>query len=249
MTDLKQQFYSGTQNPTIIDTHATYAFEEAQRTSVGRTYGEMTLGLIVTALTAMFTQTGNFFISFMVATRGLGWILLVVAQIAIALIMGIRLMKMSTTTVRILFYAYAVLTGFTMSTVFLAFSLGSVALVFALTAGFFLCLTMLALTTKKDLLKMGPILMVALVVLVVAQIILSFVAPGAGTLRLIAAIGIIIFAGLTAYDAQKTRALLNNYADQPEMVKKLSIFCAFQLYLDFINMFIYLLQLLGDNRD
>ena len=153
MADLKQQFYSGTQNPTIIDTHATYAFEEAQRTSVGRTYGEMTLGLIVTALTAMFTQTGNFFISFMVATR------------------------------------------------------------------------------------------------VVAQIILSFVAPGAGTLRLVAAIGIIIFAGLTAYDAQKTRALLNNYADQPEMVKKLSIFCAFQLCLDFINMFIYLLQLLGDNRD
>lgn len=251
MTNYGQNFYNGTQTqePIIIDTQATYAFEEAKRVSVGRTYGEMTLGLIVTTLVALFTQTGNFFLNFMIATRGWGWMLLAIAQVVIAIVLGARLMKMSETAVRVLFYAYAALTGFTLSSVFMVFSLGSVALVFALTAGFFLCLTMLALTTKKDLLKAGPILMVALVVFVIAQIIISFVAPGAGTMRLMAAIGIILFAGLTAYDAQRTRALLAQYADQPEMVKKVSIFCAFQLFLDFINMFVYLLELLGDNRD
>ncbi|MBF9314711.1 BAX inhibitor (BI)-1/YccA family protein [Bifidobacteriaceae bacterium NR002] len=248
MTNFTQDYY-GNSAPEVIDTNATYAFEEAKRVSVGRTYGEMTLGLIVTALVAMMTQTGNLFLQFMLATRGWGWLLLIGAQVIISIFMGTRIMKMSATTARVLFYVYSALTGFTLSTIFMAFSLGSIAIVFALTAGFFLCLTMLALTTKKDLLKAGPILMVALVALVITQVILMFVAPGAGVLRIVAAIGILIFAGLTAYDAQSTRALLDQYANQPEMVKKLSIFCAFQLYLDFINMFIYLLELLGNNRD
>ncbi|WP_427876425.1 Bax inhibitor-1/YccA family protein [Gardnerella sp. 2492-Sm] len=248
MTDYTQKYY-GDGNPAIVDTQATYAFEEAQRTSVRRTYAEMTLGLVVTALVAMATQSGNFFIRFMIATRGWGWLLLIGAQVVIAFAMGARLMKMSTTTARVLFYVYSALTGFSFSTIFLMFKLGSIAIVFALTAGFFLCLTMLALTTKKDLLKAGPILMVGLVVLVVAQIILSFVGTTDNMMRLIATIGIVIFAGLTAYDAQVTRELLTKYADQPKLVEKMSIFCAFQLYLDFINMFIYLLQLLGDNRD
>ena len=248
MTNFTQDYYrSGA--PEVIDTQATYAFEEAKRVSVGRTYGEMTLGLIVTTLVALFTQSGNFWLRFMFATRGWGWIMLAIAQVVIAVVLGTRLMKMSETTVRVLFYAYAALTGFTLSSVFQVFSLGSVALVFALTAAFFLCLTMLALTTKKDLLKAGPILMVALLVFVVAQIIISFIGQDTGTMRLMAGIGIVIFAGLTAYDAQQTRALLAQYENQPEMVKKVSIFCAFQLFLDFINMFIYLLELLGDNRD
>ncbi|EPI41877.1 Bax inhibitor-1/YccA family protein [Gardnerella vaginalis] len=248
MANFTQDYYRSS-TPEVVDTQATYAFEEAKRVSVSRTYGEMTLGLIVTALVAMLTQTTDLFSQFMIATHGWGWILLIGAQIVISIFMGTRIMKMSATTARVLFYAYSALTGFTLSTIFMAFSLGSIALVFALTAGFFLCLTMLALTTKKDLLKAGPILMVALVVLVITQVILMFVAPGAGVLRIVAAIGVLIFAGLTAYDAQATRSLLEQYANQPEMVKKLSIFCAFQLYLDFINMFIYLLQLLGDSRD
>ena len=248
MTNFTQDYY-GASAPEVIDTNATYAFEKAKRISVGRTYGEMTIGLAVTALVAMFTQTSNLFLQFMLATRGWGWILLIGAQIIISVFMGTRIMKMSTTTARVLFYAYSALTGFTLSTIFMVFSIGSIALVFALTAGFFLCLTMLALTTKMNLLKAGPILMVALIALIITQVILMFVAPGAGVLRIVAAIGILIFAGLTAYDAQATRSLLEQYANQPEMVKKLSIFCAFQLYLDFINMFIYLLQLLGDNRD
>ncbi|RFT22206.1 hypothetical protein CG394_08420, partial [Gardnerella vaginalis] len=93
------------------------------------------------------------------------------------------------------------------------------------------------------------ILMVALLVLCVSQVILMFVAPSAGTMRFIAAIAVLIFAGLTAYDAQKTRAIFEAYADQPEMIKRISIICAFNLYLDFINMFVYLLELLGNRRD
>ncbi|EPI46152.1 Bax inhibitor-1/YccA family protein [Gardnerella sp. DNF00354] len=237
------------QNPTIVDAQATYVREQAERVSVRRVYAEMTVGLIVTTLVAMFTQSTGALYYYLYATGRFGFFGIIIAQVALAVILGMRVMKMSVFAARAMFYAYAALTGFTLSAIFTVFSLGSIAMVLALTAGFFLCLTMLALTTKVNMLKAGPILMVALLVLCVSQVILMFVAPSAGTMRLIAAIAVLIFAGLTAYDAQKTRAIFEAYADQPEMIKRISIICAFNLYLDFINMFVYLLELLGNRRD
>ena len=108
---------------------------------------------------------------------------------------------------------------------------------------------MFSLTTKFDMLKAGPILMVGLVVLIISQIVLMFV-PGSTTgMRIICAFGLILFAGMTLYDAQQTRALFSAYeAQEPEMIKKISIICALNLYLDFVNMFLYILQLFG-SRD
>ena len=108
---------------------------------------------------------------------------------------------------------------------------------------------MFARTTKFNMLKAGPVLFVALIVLIVAEVLLMIFAPGNTTLMLVSAIGLVLFAGMTVYDAQKTRAMLDQYRNQgPEMVKKVSILCALSLYLDFVNMFLYILQLLG-NRD
>ena len=93
-----------------------------------------------------------------------------------------------------------------------------------------------------------PILMIGLIVLIISQIVLAFVQVD-GMTKIVCAIGLILFAGMTIYDAQSTRALLTEYEAQgPEMVKKISILCALNLYLDFVNMFLYILQLLG-NRD
>ena len=163
-------------------------------------------------------------------------------QIALAVVLGMRVTKMKSATARVMFYVYAALMGFTLSSIFMVYDLGSIGVALGVTAAFFFALTMFGMTTKFNMLKAGPI------VLIISQIVLAFVQVD-GMTKIVCAIGLILFAGMTIYDAQSTRALLTEYEAQgPEMVKKISILCALNLYLDFVNMFLYILQLLG-NRD
>lgn len=251
-----QQAYSGQQyaytqgavGSQTMNPQTSVAFEEAKHTSITRAYAEMTAGLLLTVVVAVITEMTGALTSFVSATGVLGWIGLAIIQVGLAVVLGWRITKMKTGTARFMFYLYAALMGFTLSSVFATYNLGSIGLAFALTIGFFVVLTMLSLTTKLDMLKAGPILLVALITLIIGEVIMMFVAPTQTTMMVIAAIGLIIFAGYTAYDAQMTRALFAQYANQPEMVKKVSIICALNLYLDFVNMFLYLLQLLGDNN-
>ena len=148
-----------------------------------------------------------------------------------------------------MFYAYAALMGFTLSSIFAVYSLGNIGICLALCAGFFFALTMIGLTTKVNMLKAGPILIVGLIVLIVAELLISMFFPGDAMLQIVSAIGLLLFAGMTVYDAQSTRAIFNQYQSQgPEMIKKVSVLCALNLYLDFVNMFLYLLQLFGDRE-
>ncbi|RBP98298.1 hypothetical protein CRD60_03525 [Bifidobacterium aemilianum] len=234
--------------PASMNAQMVYSFEQARHSSTARAYGEMTLGLLLTAVVAIVTQMSNGLELFLAATGMIGWIGLAVIQVALAIFLGARIMKMRTGTARAMFYIYAALMGFTLSTIFAAYDLGSIGLALGMTAGFFFVLTMLALTTKIDMLKAGPILLVALLVMIVGEVILLFVAPSDSMLMLVSAIGLLIFAGLTAYDAQSTRALFAQYAGDPETIKRLSILCALNLYLDFINMFLYVLRLFGDRN-
>ena len=223
-----QSQYSYAPNGTAaINAQTIYSREQvqaAQRASVTRAYGEMTLGLIITAVVA-------------------------VVQVVLAVALGARIMKIKASTARVMFYVYAALMGFTLSSIFLVYSISDIGVALVLCAAFFFVLTMFSLTTKFDMLKAGPILMVGLVVLIISQIVLMFV-PGSTTgMRIICAFGLILFAGMTLYDAQQTRALFSAYEAQgPEMIKKISIICALNLYLDFVNMFLYILQLFG-SRD
>lgn len=231
-----------------VDGQGRTVSEKAARTSVSKAYGEMAVGLLITAVTAWLAAASGAVYRFIETTGGIGWLIVCIAQIAIAGFLSVRVMRLKPSTARVLFYAYAVLMGFTLSTVFLEFSFGSIALALLLTAGFFLCLTMIGLTTKKDMLKAGPILMVGLIVLIVAELILSFV-HASGATMLFTGISLILFAGMTVYDAQWTRRLFDAYATSDEMVKRVSILAALNLYLDFINMFIDILQLVGVSRD
>lgn len=224
-------------------------YARAYHSAVTRSYGEMTIGLIVTAVVAILTQMTNLYMAFISATGIIGVFAPLVVEIVLAIALSARITKMKTSTARVMFYIYSALMGFSLSVIFITYDLGSIGLALALCAGFFFALTMLGMTTKVDLLKAGPILMVGLIVLIIAEVILMFVAPGQTTLMLISAIGLVLFAGFTVYDAQQTRAIFAQYSGQdPEMIKKLSILCALNLYLDFVNMFLYILQLLG-NRD
>ena len=210
------------------DTTAQYSYEQvamARRVSVARAYGEMTIGLLVTMGVALLSQATGLYVRFLMATGMIGMIGLAVVQVALAVILGVRIMKMSVAGARAMFYVYAALMGLTLSTI-------------------------LSLTTKLDMTKFGPVLLVGLVVLLVTQVVLMFVAPSDGMLRLVCAIGVVLFAGMTMYDAQQTRAIFSAYESQgPEAIRRVSILCALNLYLDFVNMFLYILQLLGSSRD
>lgn len=245
----QQPYVVNNDGTAAIPTQTTYAYEHAERVSMTRAYGEMALGLIVTALVAYVTFTSGLLERFILATGSIGWIGLCVAQVVFALALSTRVMKMKTSTGRFMFYAYAALMGFTLSSLFASYSI-SVLLVALLTcAGFFFTLTMLGLTTKKNLLGWGSIFFAALLALVIVQVVLLFVAPSNTTMKVIAALGIALFAGLTMYDAQQTRALFANYQSQgTEVIERISILCALNLYLDFVNMFLYIVQLFG-SRD
>lgn len=231
-----------------INTTMTYNYEEARRVSVTKVYGEMTIGILVTAVVAVLGQITGAYYSFLMATGMVGLIGLCVVQIALAVVLGMRVTKMKSATARVMFYVYAALMGFTLSSIFMVYDLGSIGVALGVTAAFFFALTMFGMTTKFNMLKAGPILMIGLIVLIISQIVLAFVQVD-GMTKIVCAIGLILFAGMTIYDAQSTRALLTEYEAQgPEMVKKISILCALNLYLGFVNMFLYILQLLG-NRD
>lgn len=231
-----------------INTTMTYNYEEARRVSVTKVYGEMIIGILVTAVVAVLGQITGAYYSFLMATGMVGLIGLCVVQIALAVVLGMRVIKMKSATARVMFYVYAALMGFTLSSIFMVYDLGSIGVALGVTAAFFFALTMFGMTTKFDMLKAGPILMIGLIVLIISQIVLAFVQVD-GMTKIVCAIGLILFAGMAIYDAQSTRALLTEYEAQgPEMVKKISILCALNLYLDFVNMFLYILQLLG-NRD
>jgi len=242
-----QQNYAYASNgAAAVPTQAAYSYEEAQRVSVSRAYGEMTVGLIVTAIVAVLTQMSGLYIALIQATGVFGMLAPAIIEIGLAIYLGARIHQIKPGTARVMFYVYAAIMGFTLSTIFAVYDLGSIGLSLALCAGFFFALTMLGRTTKINMLKAGPILMVGLVVLIVAEVLLMIFAPGQTTLVVVSAIGLVLFAGMTVYDAQATRALMAQYAGQGEdMVKKISIICALNLYLDFVNMFLYILQLLG----
>ena len=232
-----------------VDGQVAYSYEQAERVSVTKAYGEMTIGLVVTALVAVLAQITGAYYYFLAVTGVIGLIGLCVVQVGMAIVLGMRITKMSVGGARAMFYVYAALMGFTLSSIFWVYDLGQIGIALGVTAAFFLALTMFSLTTKFDMLKFGPILMVALVVLIITQLVLAFIPGVSGMTRLVCAIGLVIFAGMTMYDAQSTRALFKAYETQgPEMIKKISILCALNLYLDFVNMFLYVLQLFG-NRD
>ncbi|MBT1172151.1 Bax inhibitor-1/YccA family protein [Bifidobacterium sp. MA2] len=240
---------NGAAGGAAIDGQVAYSYDEARRASVTKAYGEMTIGLIVTAVVAVLGQATGLYYAFLMTTGMLGMIALCIAQIGLAIALGARIMRMSATSARVMFYVYAALMGFTLSSIFMVYDLGSIGVALGITAAFFFALTMFSLTTKFDMLKFGPILMVGLIVLVVSQFVLMLIPGVSGMTQVMCAIGLILFAGMTMYDAQSTRALFAQYEAQgPEMIRKISILCALNLYLDFVNMFLYILQLFG-SRD
>lgn len=213
------------------------------------TYAHMSLGVLTTAVIAIIMAFTNMTYVLYASMGRLGMFALVAVQIILSFWLCFGIYKMQASTAKLIFYSYSALTGITLSTIFYTFSIKTIGIALLMSAAFFVCLTMFAFTTKLNMLRFGNILMVALIALMVTQFVLYFVAANSATLRIISAIAILIFAGFTAHDAQLTRRVAKENYDDPQLSQKYSILCALQLYVDFINLFIYMLQLFSTNDD
>jgi FtsH-binding integral membrane protein len=191
------------------------------------------------AYTALLSQTGR-------GLSGLGWIV-TLAPLGIVFAMSVGQQRMATGTLQALFWAYAGLLGASFSVLFAAYSNASIAGAFFATAAGFAGLSLYGYTTQRNLSAMGSFLIVGLIGLVVAMLVNVFLQSGPMSL-VISVIGVLIFAGLTAYDTQRTKSIYYQVAGTGHEGRA-KIMSALNLYLDFINMFLFILRLFGSSRN
>ncbi len=210
------------------------------------TYMQMAAALTVTALTSYFLSQSAAFLATFLGNSALMWIA-IIAELGVVIWLSARLHAMSMTMATILFIAYSVLNGVTLSVIFLVYEPEVIALTFAVTAGMFAVMSIIGYTTRMDLSKVGGILLMALVGIILASVVNIFL--GSETLYwVITYIGVLVFVGLTAYDTNKLRQIYTQYGEVNETGHKLALMGALTLYLDFINLFLYLLRIFGNRR-
>ena len=207
----------------------------------------MTCGLAMTALTAMIVGRNENWV-YTIATSGMYWGLLI-AEVVLVIFLSARINKMSFATAGLMFAAYAILNGVTMSFIMLAYTAESIAQAFFVTAGTFGAMSLVGFFIKKDLSAMGRTLMMALIGLIIATIVNIFW-QNSMMASILNYAGVIIFVGLTAYDTQKIKVMLQQaqYAGISDQTNKLALMGSLTLYLDFINLFLYILRLFGNRK-
>jgi len=208
-----------------------------------KVYTWMTLALVITGLTAYGVANSPGVLQAIYTNQILFWGL-IIAELALVVGVSAAINKLSLTTATLMFILYSVINGALMSYIFLAYTASSVATVFFITAGTFGVMALIGYTTKTDLSSMGKILFMALIGLVIATLVNLFVKSDGLTL-ILSYVGVLIFVGLTAWDSQKIKQMLLQAPDAGEGAQKIALLGALSLYLDFINLFIYLLRIFG----
>jgi len=208
-------------------------------------YTWMVLGMLTTAVVAYATVSSPLLIN--LALNPIILLIAVVAEFGVVIAISWGLSRLSSGVATMLFIVYAALNGFTLSMVLLAFNIGSVFMAFATTAALFGVMSIIGYTTKVDLSKMGTFLMMAVIGLLIAMVINIFVNSGPLD-TVISMAGVLIFTALTAYDTQRIGRMAAQMSMNGEGEVKFGIFGALKLYLDFINMFLFVLRLVGRRR-
>ena len=208
--------------------------------TLAQTFLWMFLGLLSTGIIAAITYYTGAIIE--IANS---WQVILIAQVVIAIVFGLFFHKLSSGMVTLLFFGYSMITGLTFSVIFAAFELTTIAYALFATSAFFGILAYIGYKTDKDLSKFGTILMAALIVALILTLVNFFI--GSDGLDIILDWVILgIFAGLTAYDRNKVKMMSETYGYDQE---KVAIYGAMQLYLDFINMFLRILEIFGDRKN
>ena len=207
-------------------------------------YSWMTLALGITGLTAFLTATSEPLLNFIFGTRFM-FMGLILGELGLVFFLSARVRTLSNSTATLLFLLYSVLNGLTFSVILLAYTAGSIALTFFVTAGTFGVMSFAGYFTKKDLSNFGSLMFMGLIGIIIASIANYFM--HSETLNyIISYIGVMVFVGLTAYDTQKLKNMAQSL-DESEF-KKASIMGALTLYLDFINLFLFMLRIMGGRK-
>jgi FtsH-binding integral membrane protein len=225
---------------------APYQVAAAQQAFLARVYQWMAVGLLVTAIVAYLTATTPALLSFVFGNRLVFWGL-VIAELALVWSISARATSMDPGTATGLFLLYSALNGLTLAAVFLVFTGASLASTFVVTAGTFAATSIYGYVTKRDLTSLGSFLFMGLIGLILASVVNLFL-RNETVYWVTSYIGVFIFVGLTAYDTQRLKAMGARAAAHGERVGALAIVGALALYLDFVNLFLYLLRIFGNRR-
>lgn len=209
---------------------------------IRKTYLWMFAGLAVSGLTAWFTFASQFFMVF--AANPFSLLILFLAELGLVWYLSARVMNLQVSTAGFLFLLYSFLNGLTLSLIFVVYASATIQNVFFTTAALFAAMSFYGYTTKRDLTSWGSFLFMGLIGIIIAAVINMFLASSALDFA-ISLIGVFIFVGLTAYDTQKIKQMFYELSDDGTALGRYSILAALTLYLDFINLFLFLLRLFG----
>lgn len=224
-----------------------YAMSTAFPALMRKVFVWMTLALAITGLTAYGVATSPTLLSLIFSSK-VTFFGLIIAEFALVFAISGAINRLSLSTATLLFILYSVINGATLSSIFFAFSVATIGKVFFITAGTFGAMALVGYTTKTDLTSMGKLLFMALLGIIIASVVNIFVASS-GLDLILSYVGVLVFVGLTAYDTQKIKQMCQSAPDAGESTQKLALIGALSLYLDFINLFLYLLRIFGNNRD
>jgi FtsH-binding integral membrane protein len=228
--------------------HAQVAVErvdEGLRSYMLQVYNYMGLGLAITGLVAYFVAaTPALYVP--IFTTPLKWVVML-APLGFVFFLSAKIRTMSASTAQMTFWAFAALMGLSMASIFLVFTGASIARVFFITAGMFGAMSLYGYTTKRDLMAWGSFLFMGLIGIIIASLVNIFIASSALQFA-ISVIGVLVFVGLTAYDTQRIKQMYYEL-DSADVMARKAIMGALSLYLDFINLFVMLLQLFGTARE
>ncbi len=209
---------------------------------VRRVYNWMALGLAVTAITALFTVSSPGLLQIVLNPTAM--IVLIVAELGLVVALSAAINRLNSSTALLMFFGYAFLNGLTLSAIFLVYTKASIANTFFITAGTFAVMSIYGYTTQKDLTSWGSFLMMGLIGVLIASVVnIFFNSPM--IYWLVTYAGVVVFVGLTAYDAQQIKAMAYAGFSGYEMERKGAVIGALRLYLDFINLFLMLLRIFG----
>ena len=208
-------------------------------------FTHMSIGLAFTALVSFFVSSSPAMMR-MLFTTGLQW-LVFLAPLGIVIFLSARIANLSAEAATGWFYAYSASVGASLAPIFLVYTGESIVTTFFITSSMFLSMVIYGYTTDKDLTGFGSFLIMGLFGIIIASIVNIFVRSSATSL-VISVMGVLIFTGLTAFDAQRIKSMYFE-SDSQEVTEKKAIFGALSLYMDFINLFLYILRLLGARRD
>lgn len=223
------------------------AEKTAQSVLFRNVYTWMTLALVITGAVAMYMPKSMTLLSMIMQNSLLFWGILI-AELGVVWYLSARIHRISFTSATLLFILYSILNGAILSMIFLIYTMSSIATTFFVTAGTFGVMALFGYVTKKDLTRLGSLCFMGIIGIIIASLVNIFLQNSMMEM-IISYIGVLLFVGLTAYDSQKIkRLLMQDGVEINETTQKIALLGAMTLYLDFINLFLYLLRILGDRK-